>query len=57
MPTKFDKTPMPDVLLLELRIRLLVATTMLLPQTPNPRLLQLARRPRHKLRRERRKKR
>jgi hypothetical protein len=57
MPTKFDKTPMPDVLLLELRIRLLVATTMLLPQTLNPRLLQLARRPRHKLRRERRKKR
>jgi hypothetical protein len=59
MPTRFDKTPMRDVLLLELRCRMAVAMAMTMPPLPrlNPRRLQLARRPRRKLQRERRKKR
>jgi len=59
MPTRFDKMPMRDVPLLELRCRMPVAMVMTMPPLLrlNPRLLQLARRPRHKLQRERRKKR
>jgi DNA repair protein RAD7 len=59
MPTRFDKTPMRDVLLLELRCRMPVAMAMTMPPLPrlNPSRLQLARRPRRKLQRERRKKR
>jgi hypothetical protein len=59
MPTRFDKMPMRDVPLLELRCRMPVVMVMTMPPLLrlNPRLLQLARRPRHKLQRERRKKR
>jgi len=59
MPTRFDKTPMRDVLLLELRCRMLVAMAMTMPPLPrlNPSRLQLARRPKRKLQREKRKKR
>jgi hypothetical protein len=55
MPTRFDKMPMPDELLPEPPYRIPVVTTIL--PLKNPRLLPLARRPRHKPPRERRKKR